>query len=283
MLHPPRGGRLDPGRPIRRRSGRPRGRVGLAAAGCLAVLVSGCAATPGGPRPAAPAGPLFAVGRDTFAFANLVRAERPGLNDAFANYCLIMARAAGQFYRFARFDPRAPVVPAEEYTRLTRAVLAREAWTPPLPPAERVVIPGYSDLFAFSRAQPAAIKAAFGSNVLSMMHPRTWRVAVVLGPQHQAGVARALRDEVEAGRPAPVMVTNYPEPDVLNHAVLVYGYRETRTPGGVVAFEAYDPNDPGSPFELYFDPGSQSFWVGPLPYSPPGRIRAFRLYTSPFF
>ncbi|HSE96536.1 MAG TPA: hypothetical protein VLD61_11645, partial [Methylomirabilota bacterium] len=149
----------------------------------------------------APAGLPFAVGRDTFAFANLVRAERPGLNDAFANYCLIMARAAGQFYRFARFDPQAPAVSSGEYTRLTRAVLDREVWAPPVPAAERVVVPGYPDLHAFSRAQEAAIKAAFGSNVLSMMHPRTWRVAVALWPQHQAGVAHALRDEVDAGRP----------------------------------------------------------------------------------
>ena len=48
-------------------------------------------------------------------------------------------------------------------------------------------------------------------------------------------------------------------------------------------FLAYDPNDPGSPFALYYDDASRAFWVGPLTYSPPGRVRAFRLYTSPLF
>ena len=50
-----------------------------------------------------------------------------------------------------------------------------------------------------------------------------------------------------------------------------------------IEFLAYDPNDPGTPFPLYYDDASRAFWVGPLTYSPPGRVRAFRLYTSPLF
>ena len=34
---------------------------------------------------------------------------------------------------------------------------------------------------------------------------------------------------------------------------------------------------------LYYDDESRAFWVGPLTYNPPGRVRAFRLYTSPLF
>jgi hypothetical protein len=39
--------------------------------------------------------------------------------------------------------------------------------------------------------------------------------------------------------------------------------------------------DPGSPLGVHFDPASAAFWVEPLPYGPPGRIRAFRVFTSP--
>jgi hypothetical protein len=222
----------------------------------------------------------FEVGRDTFAFPNLVRAQHPGRKDAFANYCIVMARAASQFFRFVRFEPAAPPVPPEEYTRLTREVLAVTPWAAPVPDAQRVVIPGYPDLFAFSRAQEAAIKTAFGSSLLSMVQPRTWRVAVALSPEHQEGVARELAAEVAAGRPAPLMITNFPDPDLLNHAVLVYA---SRRHAGVMEFLAYDPNDAGHPLSVHFDAASRGFWVGPLTYSPPGRIRAFRLYTSPWF
>ena len=56
------------------------------------------------------------------------------------------------------------------------------------------------------------------------------------------------------------------------------------TPNLILAqFLAYDPNDPGTPVSLYFDRTTQSFSVPPLTYSPPGRVRAFRLYTSPLF
>jgi hypothetical protein len=222
----------------------------------------------------------FQLERDSFAFANLVRAQRPGWNDHFANYCLVMARAAGQFHQFARFAADRPPVTSAEYDRLVRAVLARPLWDPPAPESERIVIPGYVGLRAFSAAHEGLLKATFGSNVLSMVHWRTWRVGIDFPPEHQERLAQELRREVDASRPAPLMITNFPHEDLLNHGVLVYGHR-SRHRG--IEFLAYDPNDPWSPFALYWDDASRAFWVGPLTYSPPGRVRAFRLYTSPLF
>lgn len=196
----------------------------------------------------------------------------------FANYCIIMVRAAGQFFRFARFAPDRPPVSDAEYDRLVRAILELAAWDPPWPPERRIVVPGYPDLRAFSRDREPLIKQAFGSQWSSMVHVRNWRVAMPLSSGHQLRVARELVEEVDGGRPVPLMITSFPEPDFLNHAVLVYGYRPS---GSALEFSAYDPNDPGSPLGLHFDPVSVAFWVEPLPYGPPGRIRAFRLYTSP--
>jgi hypothetical protein len=243
----------------------------------LALLLPACAAAP---PPVAEAPRRFVLERDAFAFANLVRAERPGLNDGFANYCLLMARAANQFFRFARFAPERPPASMAEYERAVRAVLARPPWAPPAPPPARIVIPGYSGLRAFSQAHEALVKRALGSNVLSMLHWRTWRVGVDFTPAHQARLAGELAAELAAGRPAALLITNFPHEDLLNHAVLVY---DRRASDGGAEFLAYDPNDPGSPLALHFDGASRSFWVPPLTYSPPGRIRAFRLYTSPLF
>jgi hypothetical protein len=272
------GGRGHHGPDALRSGGRRRvAAFGVAAA--IGLLATACVSAP-------PAGaPLvgrnrFDLDHDAFAFANLVRAERPGWNDAFANYCLVIARAASQFYRFARFAPDRPAASPEEYDRLVRAVLARPLWSPPLTEAERVVIPGYPDLHSFSAAHEQVIKAAFGSSILSMMHMRTWRVGVDFPPEHQERLARELIDEVDAGRPVPLMITNFPHEDLLNHSVLVYDHRLAQQG---MDFVAYDPNDPGTPMTLYYDAGARAFWVGPLTYSPPGRVRAFRLYTSPLF
>jgi hypothetical protein len=251
----------------------------LGAATVLGLLTTGCAAVPTTGTPVA-ARSRFELDHDTFAFPNLVRAERPGWNDAFANYCLVLARTTSQFYRFARFAPDRPVGAPGDYDRLVRLVLARAPWAPPVTEADRVVIPGYADLHSFSAAHEDVLKAAFGSNVLSMAHWRTWRVGVDFPPEHQERLARELIDEVTAGRPVPLMITNFPHDDLLNHSILVYDRRPAQQG---TDFLAYDPNDPGSPFTLYYDDAARAFWVGPLTYSPPGRVRAFRVYTSPLF
>ncbi len=267
---------------LRRARGRPA--TAVCAGVTLALFVAACAGLP----PEAPRSDdwrPFELERDAFAFPNLVRAQRPGWNDGFANYCLIMARAASQFYRFARFAPERPTARPAEYERLVRMVFERPPWAPPLESeADRVVIPGYANLRGFSAAHEDVLKAAFGSNVLSMFDWRTWRVGVDFPAAHQERLARELVGEVAAGRPVPLMITNFPHEDILNHAILVYGRRPSRLPGaGGIEFLAYDPNDPGSPFALYYDGASRRFWVGPLTYSPPGPVRAFRLYTSPLF
>ena len=271
-----------PGEPRQLRARWPIHGAVLAAVG---VLLTACAGSPPAGTGSASAPVQFEAPRDTFAFANLVRAERPGRNDAFANYCIVMTRGANQFFRFARFAPAAPRVSPAEYTRLTREVLSRPAWEPPAPDDQRVVIPGYPDLHTLSAAQEAAVKAAFDSNILSMIHWRNWRVAVAFSPEHQEGVARELLAEIDAARPVTLMITNYPDEDLINHAVLVFDYRVPHDASGRragIEFKAYDPNDPGSPLEIHYDRATRAFWVAPLTYGPPGRIRAFRLYTSAF-
>src|SRR5262245_36039827 len=120
-------------------------RTGVWLGATLGLLAAGCAnLSP--PAPGTPVGAPFQLARDAFAFPNLVRAERPGQNDDFANYCLVMVRAADQFYQFARFAPDQLVVSTAEYDRLIRTVLERPLWTPLARDSDRVVIPGYADL-----------------------------------------------------------------------------------------------------------------------------------------
>src|SRR5437762_14002911 len=132
----------------------------------LALVTAACAHAPGVSRPAAATVPAFDFVDDTFALANLIRARHPHAEHLYANYCFVMARGVRQFHQFARFDADAPRVGAEEYAHRVRAVVRHPPWERPLPPAERVVIPGFANLRAFSAAEEAAVKAGLG--------PRFW-------------------------------------------------------------------------------------------------------------
>ena len=249
----------------------------------LAVLAAACAPAPGRPAavslPDAASVPGFEFVADTFAFPNEIRARNPDKPDLYANYCFVLARGVRQFHQFARFDPDAPKLDPEAYERLVEAVVARAPWRPPLPPDERIVIPGYRNLREFSAAQEAAVKAGLGGRFWTWVHWTNWRVTYEnLPPDHQPGVLAEIREELSAGRLVQLLVTNWPKPE-LNHTVVAYGYRAR--PEGL-ALSVWDPNDPTSPGVVTFETAHQRFWATRVYDTEPGVIRVFRMYYSWF-
>ncbi len=120
----------------------------------VALLTAGCVSAPALDtvlRVAAPP-PAIRFGVDTLAFRNESRSKNRGKPDLYANWCFVMVRAVIQFHRFARFDPSAPRLSPDEYVERVRRVHARAPWRPPLPPDDRIVIPGYASLYDFSPA-----------------------------------------------------------------------------------------------------------------------------------
>ena len=220
----------------------------------------------------------FQFGADTFAFANESRSKAPGKPDLYANWCFVMVRAVTQFQRFAHFEPAAPHVTAEEYTRRVRRITARAPWKAPLTLDERIVIPGYGSLFEFSRAQEAALKAGLGGRFWTWIHWTNFRVIHPVTRGHQAGVARETVAELQAGRPVQWLVTNLPTFE-LNHTVLAYDYRPIGD--DTVEFLVYDPNDPTTPGLIRFDRRARRFWSTRVYDTSIGPIRAFRMYYSP--
>jgi hypothetical protein len=247
----------------------------------VALLTAACAAAPlsrpVGHELGAAAIPGFAFATHTFAFPNEVRAHHPeDPPDLYANYCFVLARSLRQFFVNARFDGQAPRVDHDEYVRRVRAVVARAAWQEPLPPDERIVIPGYANLREFSRAEEAAVKEGMGSRFWTMVHWTNWRVTFWVTRGHQSQVARETVEELAAGRLVQLLVTNWPKPE-LNHTVVAYGFSDT--PAGV-EFSVWDPNDPETPGTVVFERASQRFWARRLYDTEPGPIRAFRMYYS---
>jgi hypothetical protein len=249
----------------------------------LALVAAACAPAPGRPAavlvPDASSVPAFAFVGDTFAFPNQIAARNPGVPGLYAHYCFVLARGVRQFHQFARFDPEAPRVDRAEYERRVRVIVSRPAWRSPLPPAERIVIPGYRNLREFSAAEEPAVKAGLGGRFWTWVHWTNWRVAFEgLPPEHQSTVLNEVRAELAAGRLVQLLVTNWPKPE-LNHTVVAYGYRAK--PDGF-DLEVWDPNDPASPGIVTFDAAHQRFWATRVYDTEPGTIRVFRMYYSWF-
>lgn len=219
-------------------------------------------------------------GADTLAFANESRSKNPGKPDLYANWCFVMVRAVSQFQRFARFDASAPRATADEYTRRVRQITARAPWKASLPSDDRVVIPGYTSLYEFSRAQEAAVKAGLGGRFWTWIHWTNSRVAHPVTRGQQEGVARETVAELQAGRPVQWLVTNLPIFE-LNHTVLAYDYRAVGD--DAIEFIVYDPNDPTAPGLIRFDRRARRFWSTRVYDTSVGPIRAFRMYYGPFF
>lgn len=243
----------------------------------LVVVVSGCASV--APMDAAvrrPAPPdTLRFGVDTFAFPNESRTNNPGKPDLYANYCFVMARAVTQFQRFARFDPAALRLAPEEYTERVRQVVAHAPWSDPLPADDRIVIPGYASLFAFSRAQEAAVKAGLVGRFWTLVHWTNWRVVFPMPRWQQERVAREALGELDEGHSVQLLVTNFPTWE-LNHTVVAYAW--ALDPAGNVRFTVYDPNDPHEPGRVTFDRAERRFVASRLYDTHPGPIRAFRMY-----
>ena len=227
---------------------------------------------------AAPRAAAIRFGVDTLAFANENRTIYRGKPDLYPNWCFVMARAVNQFHRFARFDPAAPRLSADEYTERVRQVTASAAWRAPLPLGERITIPGYGSLNEFSRAEERAVKAGLAGRFLSWIHWTNWRVMYPMPGAHQEGVARETVAELQAGRPVQWLITNLPVLE-LNHTVVVYAYHADDP--RLIDFLVYDVNDPAVPGIIRFDPHTQRFSSTHLYNTSMGPIRAFRMYYSP--
>lgn len=214
---------------------------------------------------------------DTFGYRNDSRIHHRGKPDLYANWCIVIARAVIQFHRFARFDPAAPRLVPAAYTALVRRVVALAPWKPPLPDEARLVVPGFACLHDFTRAQEPAVKAGLGGRFWTWVHPTNWRMALPSPPGEQERTATEILDEVRAGRPVQLFITDFPRIKI-NHSVLVYDYRVTSDQ--TVDFVVYDPNDAHTPGRIRFDRRLGRFIPAPLIGVDVPFFRAFRIYYS---
>jgi hypothetical protein len=233
------------------------------------------------------AGRSFVLGKDSFAFANelqwsyeflengevITREAKP--SPKYSLRCFPTVRMAREFFYHARFAPDLPKATAEVYEQLTKKIVKRNSRCPAAP-EERIVIPGYADLFAFSAEHEPILRRACGGPLHSYFQRGNWRMIFPVSRWKNRRTAGQLRKEISKGRVPIIHVYRFPTVS-LNHSVLVYGVKQD---GDQVLFEAYDPNNPGRPASLVFQRDSGAFLFERNQYFGGGRVQVYEVFRG---
>lgn len=214
---------------------------------------------------------VFAYHVDPAGTLQIGRREKP---PAYAHRCFVMSRAAVQFHEFARFAPALPPCDRAEYARRVRQISRIPVWSSGR--RERVVIPGYRDLRAFSAAHPVILQENLGAWLPTYLRVGNYRMAMGHLRAGQAAAARWLAKSVGEGKPRIIYLARFPK---MNHCVVVYAVE--RRSDGDLRFLAYDPNDPSAPVRLEYLAHERSFAFPRRWYFPGGRVNVMRVYISP--
>jgi len=251
----------------------------------LALFLCGCA----GPRSRdASFTRPFIFGEDTFAYRNdLVwiyyrdpatgklghRARDP--KPDYTHHCFPVARSARQFFQHARFDASQPIADEATYRKLIHRVVSTSPRTQ-LPEHERIVVPGYSNLFAFSQARERLLKEECGGAWQSYFQRGHWRMVFPFSERHQAKMVEQLGESIRRNRPAVVHIVRFPSLTI-NHALVLFSAKEA---AGKVVFSAYDPYEPGRPSELTFNRSERQFYFPANDYFVGGKVDIYEIYHS---
>ena len=230
----------------------------------------------------------FVFGQDTFSYRNdLVweyvfddasgrTSHRPrDPKSDYTHHCFVMVRSARQFFQFALFDPAQPSVDDKTYRRLIGQVVARDPMRS-IRQEKRIIIPGYASLSELSVAKPGLLQEECGGAWRSYFQRAHWRMIWSFSRSGQAEEADWLAREIENRRPPVVHLVRFPQLTI-NHAVLLFGVRETP---GEVEFSAYDPFEPNQPVPLVFNKGTRTFHFPRNPYYIGGEVNVYEIYRS---
>ncbi len=250
-----------------------------------ASLTAGCVTLPPQAR-----GIPFDWQQDTFAFANeTVWRYRDGsrvadptpATDQTTHYmrrCFVMAAGAVQFWKFARFDPKAAPMSDKELARQVRAVRDTPAWDVALPPEKRIVFPGYANLRDLSERKGKIVRANLGAGWTTYFQTRKYSMPFVPSHKHQERMHEQLREWLRRGQPMIVWLYNFPSVNI-NHAVTVFGEAPPPAPGKF-AYRVYDPNYTDRPHTLQYDPAAQTFSYEKTFYFVGGPVHVRTMYLN---
>lgn len=230
------------------------------------------------------------MGKDNFAFRNdlfweyefkpggIVRTRKIKPQPKHPHRCFPMVRTAREFFYHAHFDSQLSKIEEAAYRERIEEIIGRSSRRPS-EPEQRVTIPGYDDLHAFSAAYPELLRAACGGSWRSYLQRGNWRMLFPISDRRERKTARQLAAKVRAGRVPIVHVHQFPDVR-LNHAIMIYAAEEQENG---FSFQAYDPNNPGNVAELRFDGLTDSFHFERNQYFAGGVVQVYEVYRGWFY
>jgi hypothetical protein len=246
----------------------------------LVFLVSGCVSRTSPPTANRP----FVFGQDSLSYSNELvwsysfdpvtgktshsyRQPPP----TYSHHCFVVARSAKQFFKHARFAPELPPVDDDAYRKLVRKVVAT---SPAVDLPEKVIIPGFSNLFLFSQEHENLLKQECGGAWRSYFQRGHWRMIWPFSRNEQEKMAAQLVADLRRNDPPVVHVVRFPQLKI-NHAVVLYDVKES---AGKLEFTTYDPNIAEGSSVLTFDRQARTFSFPRNDYFVGGKVDVYEIY-----
>jgi hypothetical protein len=231
---------------------------------------------------------VFQFERDTFAYPHelvwkyhfdpvtgamtVSNSEPP---PTYYHRCFVMVRATRQFFYHARFDPDLPPANTESYRDLIRQIVRRNVRSP-CAEAERIVIPGFESLRAFSRAHEPLLKALCGAPWESYFLRSHWRMVFPVPVWYREMMVKKLKASLPKRGLALVHLFRFPK-ITINHGIVLSGFTESAE---AIEFDAYDPNIPEHPVKLIYEKQRQEFTFAPNRYWGGGSLKVMEIYAD---
>lgn len=136
------------------------------------------------------------------------------------------------------------------------------------------MIPGYTNLHAFSEAQAPLLKSECGGAWQSYFQRGHWRMIFPLSHRHQERMAKQFADSLRRNSPPVVHLIRFPRLSI-NHAVVLFDSKESEKE---IEFAVYDPNNPEQPAKLIYDRVARRFSFPAGHYFVGGRVDAYEIY-----
>jgi hypothetical protein len=231
---------------------------------------------------------VFQFERDTFAYAHelvwkynfdpetgamAVRmADQP---PTYYHRCFVMVRATRQFFYHARFNPDLPPATTEVYRALIRRIV-RSNVRCQCAETERIVIPGFDGLRAFSRAHEPLLKALCGAPWESYFLRSHWRMIFPFPVWYREMMVRKLKTSLPKRDLTLVHLLQFPR-ITINHGIALFGFSESET---AIEFDGYDPNIPEHPVKLIYEKQPRQFTFAPNRYWGGGPLKVMEIYAD---
>jgi len=229
--------------------------------GCVAAIFLAAASANAQPTDG------FNFQRDTLSFANWtvftyenghIVSHKNQFGHHYSRRCFVMTRTVEQFYKFARFEPKAARVNDRELTKRIRDVTRRQPWHDPLPAEKRVVIPGYTNLRELSQDRTDLMQRNIGLGWVVYLRPGNARMFYEHSKEYQEKTHDELERSLAGGEFFVAYLSDYPILHI-NHSVLVYKHDRPRSTDGTDYYLVYDPNHPDGPRHLKWFPTKREF------------------------